>query len=95
MSEIEKQTDKELENVAGGFSQDGWATVSGLQTGYLAMRTKPGYDYSNEIRGSESYNGDKLKIVGAPVTGPDGKTYVPVYNPRTGLYGWTNFSFLF
>ena len=73
MAEIIHQNDQEMEKVAGGVGRDGWATVSGLQTGYLALRTKPGYDYANEILGSESYNGDALQITGSYVTGFDGK----------------------
>ena len=90
----EMMNTEELEKVAGGIDQYGWATVSGLQTGYLALRTNPGYDYGNEIRGSESYNGDRLQITGSYVTGYDGRTYVWVYNPRTGRSGWTNAAFL-
>ena len=41
---------EELEKVAGGVDADGWATVWGLQSGYLALRTSPGYDFNNEIR---------------------------------------------
>lgn len=87
-------SDQKLEEVAGGIGRDGWATVSGLQTGYLALRTRPGYDYSNEIRGSESYNGDSLQITGGYSVGPDGKTYVWVYNPRSTMSGWVNAAFL-
>ena len=94
MSEINKQPDQELEQVVGGVSQDGWTVVTGLQTGYLALRTQPGYDYNNEIRGSESYNGDPLQITGTYAIGFDGKTYVWVYNPRSARSGWVNASFL-
>ena len=88
-------TNEQLEKVAGGVDMYGWATVWGLQTGYLALRTSPGYDINNEIRGSESYNGDRLQITGSYTTGFDGRTYVWVYNPRTGRSGWTNASFLY
>ena len=95
MAELEKVADQELEKTAGGVNAGGWATVNGLQTGYLAMRTQPKYDYNNEIRGSESYNGQVLQITGSYVTGADGKTYVWVYNPRSGMSGWANASFLY
>ena len=94
MADFEKLNEQELETVAGGFSAGTWVTVRGLQTGYLALRTAPNYDYANEIRGSESYNGQILQITGGYAVGFDGKTYVWVYNPRTGRSGWTNASFL-
>ena len=94
MAEIVKQNDFDLENVAGGVGKDGWATVRGLKSGYLVLRSAPGYDYNNEIRGSESYNGDKLQITGGYTVAFDGKTYVWVFNPRSGRSGWVNASFL-
>lgn len=94
MSEIKKMDDQELENTAGGFAAGTWVTVRGLQTGYLALRTAPNYDYKNEIRGSESGNGQPLQITGGYAAGPDGRTYVWVYNPRSGMSGWTNAQFL-
>ena len=50
MAEIKKQSNQELEQVVGGVSYDGWAVVSGLESGYLALRDRPGYDYDNEIQ---------------------------------------------
>ena len=94
MTEMKKQSERELEQVAGGIDKDGWATVTGLRKGFLALRTAPGYDYNNEIRGSESYNGDRLQITGGTTVGFDGKIYVWVYNPRSGRSGWTNAAFL-
>ena len=94
MEKMEKMSDQGLEGVAGGVTQDGWATVSGLETGYLALRSRPCYDYNNEIRGSESYNGDRLKITGSWTTGSDGRNYVWVYNPRSGMSGWVNAAFV-
>ena len=38
-------TSEQLEKVAGGVDMYGWATVWGLQSGYLALRTSPGYDF--------------------------------------------------
>ena len=95
MAEMEKLKDQELEATAGGFSQGEWVTVRGLQTGYLALRTQPTYDYNNEIRGSESYNGQVLQITGGYAPGSDGRTYVWVYNPRSGMSGWTNAQYLY
>ena len=95
MAELEKKSDLELEDVVGGvFTVDQWVTVTGLRAGFLALRTQPGYDYNNEIKGSESYNGDLLQITGGYAVGFDGKTYVWVYNPRSGRSGWTNAHYL-
>ncbi len=97
MAELEKINEKELEEVAGGgsyYSVNGWMTVCRLQTGYLAMRTQPGYDYANEIRGAELYNGDQVQTRGAAVQGSDGRTYILVFSPKTGTTGYVNYSFL-
>ena len=91
MTDMNKINDQELENVAGGAGANGkWVTVCRLQSGYLALRTAPCYDYNNEIRGSESYNGQTLQITGSYVPGNDGKTYVWVFNPRSGKSGYVN-----
>lgn len=94
MEEMKLQSDAELEQVAGGYSSDGWVTVTGLHKGFLALRSAPGYDRKNEIAGSESYNGDLLQITGGSTKGFDGETYLWVYNPRTGKSGWTNARYL-
>ena len=94
MLEIKKIDEQELNEVSGGVGANGWATVTGLQSGYLALRTAPCYDYNNEIRGSESYNGQQLQITGSYVQGTDGRTYVWVYNPRSGMSGYVNASYL-
>ena len=94
MAEMKSVKDQELETAVGGYGEGRWVTVSGLQTGYLAMRLRPTYDPNNEIRGSESYNGQALQITGGYTTGSDGRTYVWVYNPRTGTSGWVNAQFL-
>jgi len=94
MSELTRMNEQELEEIAGGFAAGTWVTVTGLKTGYLALRTAPNYDYKNEIRGSESGNGQILQITGGYTGGPDGRTYVWVFNPRSGMSGWTNAQFL-
>ncbi len=95
MAEIEKLDNQQLEEIAGGaFTPGGMVTVCGLQTGYLALRTTPCYDYNNEIHGSESYNGQTLQVTGGYTFGSDGKTYVWVYNPRSGRSGYVNAAFL-
>ena len=95
MADMEKINDQELDQVAGGAGAGNvWVTVGRLQSGYLALRTAPCYDYNNEIRGSESYNGQTLQITGSYVPGSDGKTYVWVFNPRSGKSGYVNSYYL-
>ena len=97
MADLEKINDCELQDIAGGKSHHNSSTrrvVAYLQRGYLAMRTAPTYDYSNEIRGAELYNGDTVYISGETVKGYDGKTYVWVYSPKSGVYGYVNKSYL-
>lgn len=97
MSEEKKLNEQELEGVNGGYgyyNNNGWMTVCKLQSGYLAMRTKPTYDYSNEIRGCELYNGDQVQITGSYVGGSDGKTYVWVFSPKSGISGYVNAYYL-
>ena len=94
----DKFKDQKLEEVAGGgagyYPNPDQRRVSGLQTGYLAMRTAPTYDERNEIRGAELYNGDVVYIRGAYTQGYDGRTYVTVFAPKNGVTGYVNASFL-
>ena len=95
MSEMINATNEELENAAGGATFPGnWKTVAGLQKGYLAIRTSPTYDYGNEMRGYELYNGDAVQVLDTPVMGSDGKVYVRVYSPKSGVTGYVNANFL-
>ena len=45
-----KLQDAELEKVAGGIDKDGWATVTGLHKGFLALRTQAGYQGQRELQ---------------------------------------------
>ena len=96
MAELKKINEMEVENVAGGagYNANGYRTVCRLETGYLAMRTAPTYDYANEIRGAELYNGDQVILLGAPVAGSDGRTYVFVQACKNGTQGYVNAAFL-
>lgn len=89
-------SDDALEDISGGAgSSDGdWRIVAGLETGYLAMRKEPTYDYKNEIRGCELYNGDLVKLLRKPVTGKDGRKYVYVHSRRHKRDGYVNAKFL-
>ncbi len=92
MADLNKINDMEVENVSGGngYNSSGYRTVCRLETGYLAMRTAPTYDYSNEIRGAELYNGDQVLVLGAPVVGSDGRTYIYVQSVKSGVQGYVN-----
>ena len=96
MAEFKKLEDQELEQAAGGagYYSDGWRIVTGLQSGYLALRTAPGYDYSNELRGHELYNGDSVKIEGPTTVASDGRPYTYVYSPKTDRWGYVNANYL-
>ena len=68
-NDIRKMNEAELNQVAGGI--DGycgldpsgpWTTVTGLKSGWLALRSDYKYDYSNEI--GQLYNGDRVQIIG-------------------------------
>ncbi len=94
--EIKKINDEEVSEVSGGnaVGYGYWYTVSNLASGYLAMRTAPTYDYGNEIRGAELYNGDRVQLVGGFTNGYDGRTYAMVYSPKTNTTGYVNSSYL-
>ena len=89
---IEKKmiTAEELDAITGGV--DGWAglydgpwkTVCNLKTGWLALRTAPAYDYTNEI--GQLYNGDAVQICG----NASGNGYIWVYSPKLNKSGWVN-----
>lgn len=103
-NEYGKMNEGELEQVAGGKNQlasDGngpVAVVSGLQTGYLALRSKPGYDASNET--GQLYNGDQVQIIGGVQYvdkdfNKNGSTpYINVYSLRLKKSGWVNATFI-
>ena len=78
-----------------GFSQmaqsavnntDGWMTVS--VDGYLALRTAPSFDASNEI--GKLYSGDTVLVTGSQSSG----SYVWVYSPKYNTNGYVNAGFL-
>ena len=96
--EIKKVDEQELEGAAGGYGYDnGWRTVAGIQSGYLAIRTAPAADY-NEINHVGLHNGDKVQITGSYVQGTGfgggAATYVWVFAPKFGISGYVNAAFL-
>ncbi len=103
-NEFEKLNSEELTEATGGrHGKKGlWEgpkrKVHGLETGWLALRSEPCYDYRNEI--GQLYNGDEVQIIGnsaitdndfdkAPVT-----SYTWVYSPRLNKSGWVNSRFI-
>lgn len=95
MSELQKIHDKEVEKVNGGADgkqglyEGPWKTVSGLTTGYLALRTEPYYSETNEI--GELYNGQEVQVIG----NDSGNGYTWVWAPTVGKSGWVNSSYLY
>ena len=96
---FKKITQEELTAINGG--QDGkvglyegpWKTVMNLQTGWLALRTAPIYDYSNEI--GQLYNGDVVQIIGnGSGLSNDGQSYIWVYSPKLNKSGYVNDRFI-
>ncbi len=80
-------------NYLAGAGSSGSSGVSGstytvsVATGYLALRTAPAYDYSNEI--GELYTGDTFTA-----TDTSGSTYWYGYSPKYGRYGYVNRNYL-
>ena len=62
-------------------------TVS-VAKGYLALRTAPAYDDSNEI--GELYNGDVVEL-----TGSYSGNYAYVYSYKYDAYGYVNANYIF
>jgi len=101
--EFKMVSEEELEKIAGGVDgmvglYDGpYKTVSGIQTGYLALRSDPSYNARNEI--GQLNNGDRVKVCGNDaITDHDfdkGYTsYTWVYSPRLNKSGWVNSRFI-
>jgi len=103
-NEFKKVTLEELKNIAGGVEgmvglYDGpYKTVHGLQSGWLALRSKPCYNANNEI--GKLYNGYKVKVCGNDAIADHdfdkgGVTYYTwVYSPDLNKSGWVNSRFI-
>ena len=93
-----KIDEKELEAVSGGVSKGSWATVCGVQWGYLAIRSAPAYDYNNGINHVGLHNNDRVQITGSYVqgTGFNGvrADYVWVYVPKFGISGYVDSAYI-
>lgn len=108
--EMKKVNDIELEEVVGGKDRiaDGVVagphtkshgskkTVTGLNSGWLALRSAPCYDAGNEI--GQLYNGDKVEVIGDTVTVPNDfhgtATYIKVHSHKLHKDGYVNAAFL-
>ena len=88
--------DDDLEEIAGGAdaSHKTFRKVAGLKKGYLALRTHKCYDYKNEIRGHELYNGDLVQVLRPSKTGYDGRPYTYVKSLKDDCQGYVNSNFL-
>ena len=71
---------------SAAFAAQGTYTVK-VDTGYLALRTAPAYDSSNEI--GELYTGDTVTLIRA-----DAGQYWWVYSPKLGREGYVNKDYL-
>ena len=83
--ETSNQTQSVNSNAAAAA---GTLRVRNLQSGYLAIRNAPAYEFENEI--GKLYNGMAVQITG----GASGNGYVWVYSPDLGISGWVNQSFI-
>ena len=103
-NEYRKMNNEELTQTVGGrdgkvgIEEGPKRTVHGLESGWLALRSEPCYDYHNEI--GQLYNGDVVQIMGNDaITYNDfDKTpttaYTWVYSKRLDKSGWANSRFI-
>ncbi|MDO4519325.1 MAG: SH3 domain-containing protein [Eubacteriales bacterium] len=73
--------------IGAGSSVSGASYTVRVASGYLALRTAPSYNSSNEI--GELYSGDTVQIAGST----SGK-YVWVYSPKLNKQGYVNGDYL-
>ena len=79
--------DNNWSNTAQNMQNSHAVKIVSVASGYLALRTVPSYDASNEI--GQLYNGDTVQVIGAA-----SGSYVQVFSPKYGAYGWVNAGFL-
>lgn len=83
-------SEDELGGITGGANgwvglyHGPWKKVKHLKSGWLALRSAPFYDYSNEI--GQLYNGDSVQITG----NSSGDGYIWVYAKKLNKSGWVN-----
>ena len=88
-----EMNEQELETAAGGTETNsllhgtGYYMTVQVEKNYLALRSEPEYRYENEI--AKLYTGDQIEFIR-----PYNDTYVYVFDPKTGQYGYTNCNYL-
>lgn len=90
MEEMKKMNDAELNEVNGGndgMSSTNWLTaVPNVESGYLALRSRPSYNEANEI--AEIYPGSYFSVNTFRWNG----SYV--WARYNGIQGWVNADFI-
>ena len=78
-----------------GFTQQAYAVANSGNAshtvyvdGYLALRSAPEFDPSNEI--GRLYTGDTVELISTINTG----SYIEVFSPKYGVYGYVNAGFV-
>ncbi len=87
----DKLSVEEMEQVVGGksvFDNFEKRKVSGLKTGWLALRNDTAYDPKNEI--GQLYNGDEVQVYYECTR----NGYTWVYFPKLNKSGWVNSNFV-
>ena len=88
-----EMNEQELETAAGGTETNsllhgtGYYMTVQVEKNYLALRSEPEYRYENEI--AKLYTGDQVEFIR-----PYNDTYIYVFDPKTGQYGYTNCNYL-
>ena len=103
-NDYRKMNNEELTQTVGGregkvgIEEGPKRTVHGLESGWLALRSEPRYDYRNEI--GQLYNDDEVQIIGNDaITEHDFDKaeytdYTWVYSKRLNKSGWVNSRFI-
>ena len=92
MSDMKKVNDMDLNKVAGGFGGDEYMSLATpcVDQGYLALRSQPCWDDSNEI--CQIYPGETFYVDTSNVAYGSGYAYY--YANYDGIRGWVNVTFL-
>ena len=104
IKDLKAINEKELDQVNGGFGQEGGSNMVGvLVMGYLPVLgpVLGSVDFlsADLLSGLlhevfQLYNGDRVQITGPQVQGADGNTYVQVFVERGGVTGYVNAAYI-